>query len=204
MSWNDCLSSLIRYFLGCANFFFYGESITDYFNGNPNPPVDDESEVNPASFSPVHFKVFGHINLWWRILVPRRRTYLPELYCTLGKPTFPITLQKLLNCLHEKQNVGSTRRVTCHVNLVKARLLEHVQTLMAQQRGQPFLPINTHLSRLSSEGDLLSRDNFPTYKLDLVCKVCAWLSGLENVTVFWVLVSYVCAKSFHNIFFFLW
>ena len=35
-----------RYFLGCANFFFYGESITDYFNGNPNPQVDDASEVS--------------------------------------------------------------------------------------------------------------------------------------------------------------
>ena len=109
------------------------------------------------------------------------------LYCTLGKPTFPITLQKLLNCLHEKQKVGSTRGVTCHVNLVKARLLEHVCVLMAQQRGQPFSPINTHSSRLSSEGDLLFRDNFPTYKLDLVCKVCARLSGLEN---------YECVLSF--------
>lgn len=39
----------VRYFLLCANFFFYGESITDYINGNPNPPVDDESEVNDAS-----------------------------------------------------------------------------------------------------------------------------------------------------------
>ena len=75
--------------------------------------------------------------------------------------------------MHEKQKVGSIRRVTRHVDLVKARLLEHVCVLMAQQRGQPFSPINTHLSRLSSEGDLLSRDNFPTYKLDLVCKVCA-------------------------------
>lgn len=35
-----------RYFLGCANFFFYGESITDYFNGNPDPQVDDASEVS--------------------------------------------------------------------------------------------------------------------------------------------------------------
>jgi len=40
------VSFLIRYFLGCANFFFYGESITDYFNGNPNPQVDDASEVS--------------------------------------------------------------------------------------------------------------------------------------------------------------
>ena len=47
------LSSLLfhfRYFLGCANFFFYGESITDYFNGNPNPQVDDASEVSLISF----------------------------------------------------------------------------------------------------------------------------------------------------------
>ena len=105
--------------------------------------------------------------------------------------SWAITLQKLLNCLHEKQKVGSTRRVTCHVNLVKVRLLEHVCVLMAQQRGQPFYPINTQLSRLSSESDLLSGDSFPTYKLDLVCKVCTRLSGLKNVSVFWVLVMFV-------------
>ena len=44
MTFSSCL--LYRYFLGCANFFFYGESITDYFNGNPNPQVDDASEVS--------------------------------------------------------------------------------------------------------------------------------------------------------------
>ncbi|CAH3168644.1 unnamed protein product [Porites lobata] len=46
--------SLSWYFLGCANFFFYGESITDYFNGNPNPPVDDESEEVVKTYIPYH------------------------------------------------------------------------------------------------------------------------------------------------------
>ena len=46
----------IRYFLLCANFFFYGESITDYINGNPNPPVDDESEVTVLSKLLLHDK----------------------------------------------------------------------------------------------------------------------------------------------------
>lgn len=47
-------------------------------------------------------------------------------------------LQKLLNCFHEKSKVGSTTKVTRHVNLVKARLLEHVYALVAEQKGQPF------------------------------------------------------------------
>ena len=50
------LSLSIRYFLLCANFFFYGESITDYINGNPNPPVDDESEVTVLSKLLLHDK----------------------------------------------------------------------------------------------------------------------------------------------------
>lgn len=46
--------SLSWYFLLCANFFFYGESITDYFNGNPNPPVDDESEEVVKAYITYH------------------------------------------------------------------------------------------------------------------------------------------------------
>lgn len=46
--------SLSWYFLLCANFFFYGESITDYINGNPNPPVDDESEEVVKAYITYH------------------------------------------------------------------------------------------------------------------------------------------------------
>lgn len=46
-----------RYFLGCANFFFYGESITDYFNGNPDPQVDDASEVS-VTLNVTYFQIY--------------------------------------------------------------------------------------------------------------------------------------------------
>lgn len=46
--------SLSWYFLGCANFFFYGESITDYFNGNPDPQVDDASEEVVKTYITYH------------------------------------------------------------------------------------------------------------------------------------------------------
>ncbi|XP_068703938.1 phosphatidate cytidylyltransferase 1-like [Montipora capricornis] len=46
--------SLSWYFLLCSNFFFYGESITDYFNGNPSPLSDDESEEVVKAYITYH------------------------------------------------------------------------------------------------------------------------------------------------------
>ena len=136
----------------------------------------------------------------------RFRLYGENLYRvegSLASPSYPgqanfsyIFLQNLANRLHEKQKVGSARRVTClagspffdgRVTLLAGPTFLHINTLarlagstpsrrdnqsMCERcwlgkRGQLFSHINARWSWLGWEGDPLFRDNFSPYKQGL-------------------------------------
>ena len=117
-------------------------------------------------------------NEWWYQSPVRPRLYGEKLYRVEGSPAYPsypgranfsyISLQNLANRLHEKQKVGSARRVT---RLAGLPFCDGRVTLLA---GPTFLHINT-LARLA--GSTRSRETIRACASSVVIGKLALGSG---------------------------